>query len=68
MKINPTRYSSAVGEVWIMVTLKIKYCHNIFDKRTIREYTDAVLTEALTHYGIKTIIIDFIIRLRANLI
>jgi len=53
MKTNPTRYSSAVGEVWIMLTLKVKYCHNIFDKKAIREYTDAVLTEALQHYGIK---------------
>ena len=52
MKLNPTRYSSAVGEVWIMLTLKVKYCHNIFDKRVIREYTDAVLTEALSHYGV----------------
>jgi len=52
MKTNPTRYSSAVGEVWIMLTLKTKYCHNIFDKRAIREYTDVALTDALTHYGI----------------
>jgi len=52
MKLNQTRYSSAVGEVWIMLTLKVKYCHNIFDKRVIREYTDAVLTEALSHYGV----------------
>ncbi|MFH1276440.1 MAG: transposase [Candidatus Woesearchaeota archaeon] len=52
MKTNPTRFSSAVGEVWIMMTLKVKYCHNIFDKKAIREYTDAVLTEALTYYGI----------------
>src|SRR3990167_7820133 len=53
MKFNPTRYSSAVGEVWIMLSLKTKYCHNIFDKRAIREYTDAVLTEALQKYGIQ---------------
>ena len=31
MKTNPTRYSSAVGEVWVMATFKIKYCHKIFD-------------------------------------
>jgi len=53
MKTNPTRYSSAVGEVWIMMTLKVKYCHNIFDKRAVREYTDAMLSEALQHYGIQ---------------
>jgi len=52
MKTNPTRYSSAVGDVWIMLTLKVKYCHNIFDKRAIREFTGAVLTEALTYYRI----------------
>jgi len=53
MKFNPTRYSSAVGEVWLMLTLKTKYCHNIFDKRAIREYTDAVLTEALRKYEVQ---------------
>jgi len=53
MKLNPTRYSSAVGDVWIMMTLKVKYCHNIFDKQAIREFTDAVLTEALDFYEIR---------------
>ena len=53
MKTNPTRYSSAVGEVWIMMTLKTRYCHNIFDKKVVREYTDAVLTEALQFYEIQ---------------
>lgn len=53
MKLNPTRYSSAVGEVWIMMTLKVKYCHNMFDKVAIREFTDAMLTEALNYYGIR---------------
>ena len=53
MKTNPTRYSSAVGEVWIMLTLKVRYCHNVFDKQEIREFTDAVLTEALDYYGIR---------------
>ncbi len=52
MKLNPTRYSSAVGEVWIMMTLKVKYCHNIFDKQVVRVYTDVVLTQALQWYGI----------------
>ncbi|MFH1916125.1 MAG: transposase [Nanoarchaeota archaeon] len=53
MKFNPVRYSSAVGEVWIMLTLKVKYCHNVFDIRAVREYTDAVLTEALDYYEIR---------------
>jgi len=53
MKTNPTRYSSQVGEVWIMMTLKVKYCHNFFDKQAIREFTDAVLTQALDYYEIR---------------
>ena len=53
MKTNPTRYSSAVGEVWIMITLKVKYCHNVFDNQAIREFTDAVLAEALDYYEIR---------------
>ena len=53
MKTNPVRYSSQVGEVWIMLTLKVRYCHNVFDKQAIREFTDAVLTEALDYYEIR---------------
>src|SRR3972149_588259 len=53
MKTNPTRYSSAVGEVWIMMTLKLRYCHNMFDNRAIREYTDAMLAEAMAFYQIR---------------
>ena len=47
MKFNPTRYSSAVGEVWVMMTMKVKYCHKIFDIRAVRELCDALLNEAL---------------------
>jgi REP element-mobilizing transposase RayT len=46
MKINPVRYSSAVGEVWVMATFKIKYCNKIFDIRSVRELTEALLNEA----------------------
>ena len=53
MKYNPTRYSSAVGEVWIMMTLKVKYCHNVFDNSAIREFTNAILTIALDKYEIR---------------
>lgn len=53
MKTNPTRYSSQVGEVWIMMTLKVRYCHNVFDKQAIREFTDAMLTEAMDFYEIR---------------
>mgnify|MGYP003395383536 CR=1 FL=1 len=53
MKTNPTRYSSAVGEVWVMATFKIKYCHRIFDILAVRELTDALLHEAFDIYNIK---------------
>ncbi len=53
MKENPTRYSSAVGDVWSMMTLKVRYCHPVFDQPAIREFTDAVLTEALQYYEIR---------------
>ena len=53
VKFNPTRYSSAVGEVWVMMTMKVRYCHNIFDNATIRENADAVLTEALEFYEVR---------------
>ena len=33
--------------------MKTRYCHNVFDKQAIREYTDAMLTEAMDFYGIR---------------
>ena len=53
MKNNPTRFSSAVGEIWVMVTFKVKYCHKIFDLVGVRELTDALFHEAFTYYNIK---------------
>ena len=53
MKTNPTRYSSAVGEVWVMVTFKTKYCNKIFDIKTVRELTDALFNEAFQLYKIR---------------
>ena len=52
MKTNPTRYSSAVGEVWVMATFKIKYCHKIFDILAVRLLCLALLNEALQLYKI----------------
>ena len=51
-KTNPTRYSSAVGEIWVMATFKVKYCHKIFDNQGIREVCDAMFSQAFEHYGI----------------
>ena len=53
MKLNPTRYSSANGEVWVMATFKAKYCHKIFDIRAVRELTDALINEAFSLYQIR---------------
>lgn len=53
MKINPVRYSSAVGEVWVMATFKVKYCHELFDNQAVRELTDALLNEAFQIYHIR---------------
>ena len=52
MKRNPTRYSSAVGEIWTMATFKVKYCHKIFDMIAVRELTDALFNEAFQFYNI----------------
>ena len=52
MKRNPTRYSSAVGEIWVMATFKVKYCHKIFDVLGYRELTDALLHQAFSKYKI----------------
>ena len=53
MKLNPTRYRSAVGEVWVMATFKIKYCHKIFDILAVRQLCDALINEAFQLYGIR---------------
>ena len=53
MKSNPTRYSSAVGEIWVMATFKVKYCHKIFDNQTVRELCDALINEAFQLYKIR---------------
>ena len=52
MKSNPTRYSSAVGEIWVMATFKVKYCHKIFDVQGYRELADALLHQAFERYQI----------------
>jgi REP element-mobilizing transposase RayT len=53
MKLNPARYSSAVGDVWVMATFKIKYCHHLFDNKAVRELTDALINEAFQIYRIR---------------
>lgn len=53
MKFKPTRFSSAVGELWVMATFKVKYCHKIFDILGVRELTDALFNQAVTLYHIR---------------
>src|SRR3989338_757648 len=53
MKTNPIRYSSAVGEVWVMATFKIKYSHKIFDIQAVRELANVLLNEAFDFYKIR---------------
>ena len=53
MKNNPTRYSSAVGDVWVMATLKVKYCHKVFDMLVVRQLVDALLNEAFQVYKVR---------------
>jgi REP element-mobilizing transposase RayT len=51
-KENPTRYSSAVGEAWLHVMFKVKYCHKIFDITEVREECYKLLQEAAEYYTI----------------
>ena len=53
MKFKPTRYSSAVGEIWVMATFKTKYCHKVFDIKAVRQLCDALLYEAFALYNIR---------------
>ena len=53
MKNNPTRYSSAVGEIWVMATFKVKYCHKIFDLEGVRQLTDTLFHQAFDYYNIR---------------
>ena len=53
MKFNPTRYSSAVGEIWVMATFKVKYYHKIFDIAAVRQLCDVLFQEAFALYSIR---------------
>ncbi len=53
MKTNPVRYSSAVGEVWVMATFKVKYCHKIFTFTEVRTRCSALLAEAMDNNKIR---------------
>ena len=53
MKLNPVRYSSAVGEVWAHFMFKVKYCHNIFDDFGCRNACHGLFLKALRNYGIR---------------
>lgn len=52
MKTNPTRYSSAVGEIWVMASFKVKYCHKLFDIPAVRILVEILLYEAFQLYSI----------------
>ena len=51
-KEDPTRYSSAVGEAWQHAMFKVKYCHEIFDIKEVREECDKLFIEASERYAI----------------
>jgi putative transposase len=51
-KENPTRYSSAVGDVWLHAMFKVKYCHKVFDHKEVREEIDSLFDEASKKYDI----------------
>ena len=53
MKLNPTRYSSQVGEMWGHFMFKVKYCHNIFDTFKYRSAMQALFRKALRKYEIR---------------
>ena len=53
MKLNPTRYSSAVGEAWMHFSFKVKFCHPIFDNKEIREECKKLLLESLERNKIR---------------
>ncbi len=59
MEYNPIRYSSAVGEVWVMATFKVKYCHKIFNFPRVRKVCGALLEEAMQKYEIRYAKIGF---------
>ena len=53
MKLNPIRYSSQVGEVWVHFMFKIKYCHKIFDIFGYRNACHGLFLQALRKYEIR---------------
>ena len=51
-KSNPTRYSSAVGELWVHASFKIKYCYKVFDIYEIKNAAKALFIRACVKYEI----------------
>ena len=58
-KMNPVRYSSAVGEAWMHCEFKVKYCHKIFDDETYREGMRTLLLEATYIYEMPITVVGF---------
>ena len=53
MKNKPFRFSSAVGEIWVLATFKVKYCHNIFDNEAVRNLCNVLFNQAFDFYKIR---------------
>ena len=53
MKLNPVRYSSAVGESWHHFSFKVKYCHHIFDNEAVRNECSIFFIEAFERNNIR---------------
>lgn len=53
IKYNPTRYTSAVGEVWVMATFKVKYCHKVFRFERVRKVAELLFMNAMDMNNIR---------------
>ena len=53
MKLNPTRYSSMIGESWHHFSFKVKYCHPIFDNEAVRSECHTFFIEAFERNNIR---------------
>ena len=53
MKSNPLRHSSCVGESIHHLMFKVKYCHPIFDIKSVREETEKLFHEAFERYQMR---------------
>jgi len=53
MKRDTVKYSHGLRRIWVHMSFKVKYCHEVFEHREIREACMEIFKEVAENYGIE---------------